>query len=328
MSTEYYIGVDVGGTKIYAAMTDAAGQIVSKKRNSTPHGGTRSEVIETILKTVEKLIKKSDVGRSQIAGIGLAVPGMVDFKRDMIVESPNIALSGENLVKPIEAKFGVPVALANDVDAGAMGEFQFGSNKNLQSLVGIFVGTGIGGGVIIDGRIHHGRRFSAAEIGHMSLFPDGRLCGCGLRGCFEAHASRTAIEAAIRQALADGRESAISELTDLEQPKIRSGALAKAIAADDPLIKETLTAASETIGRACLTIFHLLNPEAIVLGGGVMEACGEFMLPTVKEVVAQSPFIRHFGGQIILSTLGDDAGVLGAAAIGMQAAGDARKSKK
>jgi len=252
------------------------------------------------------------------------VPGMVDFERDMIVEAPNIALSGENLVKPLVEKFDAPVALANDVDAGALGEFRFGANKDIRSLVGVFVGTGIGGGIVIDGRIHHGRRYSAAEIGHISLFPDGKLCGCGLKGCFEAHASRTAIESEIRQALADGRESAITELADLAEPKIRSGALARALAVDDPLIKETLTAASETIGRACLTIFHMLNTEAIVLGGGVMEACGEFMLPTVEAVVAQSPFIRHFGGKIILSTLGDDAGILGAAAIGMQAAEDVK----
>lgn len=321
MSAEYYIGVDVGGTKIYAAMTDADGRILAKKRTSTPHDGTRSEIIETIGQTIHKLIKKGEVDPARIGGIGLAVPGMVDFQRDMIVESPNIALSGENLVRPIREMFGMPVTPANDVDAGTMGEFRFGSTKDLRSLVGIFVGTGIGGGIVLDGRIHRGRRFSAAEIGHISLFEGGRQCGCGLCGCFEAHASRTAIERDIREALAEGRSSVISDLADLSEPKIRSGSFARAIEADDALVKETLTSAAKTIGRACLTLFHLLNPDAIVLGGGVMEACGTFMLPTVEAAIARSPFIRHFGGQVFLSTLGDDAGVLGAAAIGMQAAG-------
>jgi len=190
------------------------------------------------------------------------------------------------------------------------------------SAVGIFVGTGIGGGIIIDGKLLLGHRGAAGEVGHMAIQKDGPRCGCGSRGCLEALASRTAIERDLRAGVAAGRRTLLPELCQGNLSVIRSSVLKRALTENDDLVREVVTAAAETLGAACLQIRHLLDPEVIVLGGGVIEACKFFILPIVQAAGASDPRVgTHSGGKVVGSTRGDDAVVLGAVALAQQEEG-------
>jgi len=197
-------------------------------------------------------------------------------------------------------------------------------------VVGIFVGTGIGGRVFADGKLHRGSRESAGEIGHLVMEIGGPKCGCGSLGCFEALASRTAMERDIRAAVAGGRKSIITELAGDGSGLIRSGMLRKALSAGDEVVTEVMRKASEVMGYACLSIRHLVDPEVLLFGGGVIEACGHFMLPIIERIVESDPLTgARPGGRVLESALGDDAVALGAVALAQQAVGRSpfRKAK-
>jgi len=317
-----YLGVDVGGTKILAALARRSGKIVGRKRATTPRGTDPQETVAAITGAIRELLKENGVARRKVCALGLAVPGVVDPEQGRVVVTPNMNLSGVNLVPLMQETFRMPIALGNDVNLGTLGEYWLGSAALADSAVGIFIGTGIGGGIILDGKLIVGHRGAAAEIGHMRVRRDGPLCGCGARGCLEAFASRTAIERDLREALAQGRTSVLTELTQGDLSVIRSSVLRRALADGDALVKEVMTAAAETLGDACLQIRHLLDPEVIVLGGGLIEACKFFILPIVQDTVAADPLPGIFaGGKVVVSSLGDDAVVLGAVALAQQQEG-------
>jgi len=214
------------------------------------------------------------------------------------------------------------VALGNDCNAGILGEAWLGAARGAKSAVGIFVGTGIGGGFVRKGRIWQGHRCAALEVGHMVLAVDGPVCGCGNRGCFEALASRSAIERDLRQAVADGRATMLTDILDGDLTMIRSGALKRALSAGDELVTEVLHRAARTLGLGCMSVCHLLDPQRIVLGGGVMEACGDALLPVIQQVLDDD----RLGGAgapepVHLAALGDDAVALGAVGLAQCAVG-------
>ncbi|MGB2821398.1 MAG: ROK family protein, partial [Phycisphaerae bacterium] len=306
-SRKLYVGVDVGGTKILATLVKRSGKVLARRRLPTPREGKCGEVVEAVAAAIEKLLHRADTSGG-VAAVGLAIPGVVDPDRGRVVITPNMNLTGLDIVKEMRKRIDVPVALGNDVNLGTLGEKWLGAGRGARSAVGIFLGTGIGGGVIIDGAMYRGCRESAGEVGHLIMQPGGPLCGCGSRGCFEALASRTAIERDIRAAVASGRKSVVTELLEDEAGLIRSGTLKKAIAQNDEVVVEVMRRAAEITGYACLSIRHLIDPEVIILGGGVIEACGDFMLPIIEEIVASDPLTgARPGGRIVPSLLGDDA---------------------
>jgi glucokinase len=216
----------------------------------------------------------------------------------------------------------LPVYIENDVNAGTFGEYVFGAARGVRNVVGIFPGTGIGGGIIIDGKLHHGFRDSAAEIGHMVIMVDGPLCGCGKRGCAEALASRTAITRDIKAALYMGRKSMITDLAGKDPRRITSGSLVEAWKAGDELVCEVLTAAQRYLGILTGSVVNLLDPEMIVFGGGMVEALGDEFLEPVRLIARNYYILRRDveSIQLVTSQLGDFAVVLGAAAIALERA--------
>lgn len=321
-SAAWYLGVDVGGTKILGAMVKANGKVVARKRVPTPRDTSPHETAGTILQVMEELLAEDPTYREGLQAIGLAVPGITDQEEGRVVVTPNMNLTGLRITPMVSERFGVPVALGNDVNLGTLGEKWMGSAAHADSAVGIFVGTGIGGGVIVNGRLVEGFRGAAGEIGHMLMLRDGPLCGCGHRGCLEALASRTAIEREIRMGVELGRKTVLTELIGHDLSIIRSSMLKRALLQGDELVEEVMRHAAETLGAACLTIRHMIDPEVIVLGGGVVEACDFFVLPIVEEAVASDPLPgARPGGHVVGSTLGDDAVVLGAVALAQQLLG-------
>jgi glucokinase len=315
------VGVDVGGTKTLAAVTCPDGSIIGRQRVTTPRTH-QAEAFQAILDVIDGAVADAGVALDDVSAIGLAVAAVVDPEAGKIVATPNMKLEGLEVVTPLEERYGVPVALGNDVNCGTLGEQWLGAGRHLRNIVGMFVGTGIGGGVIVDGRLVRGSRELAGEIGHIIMQPGGPTCGCGRQGCLEAIASRTAIERDIRAAIARGRKTVIAEMLEGSDGLIRSKMLKKALADGDPVVTQIMTRASETIGKACLDIRHLLDPEVMILGGGVMEACGKFMLPIIRGVVDSVAYTgARPAGAIVLSELGDDAVVLGSVVLAQRQAG-------
>lgn len=317
-----YMGVDIGGTKVQASLVAEAGAVVARERAATPRAGGPEQVLLAIEKAIEAVLAKSKYHREHLSAIGVAVPGVVDPDTARVVVTPNMSLTGVNVGGHLKAKFNVPVAIGNDCNLGALGEKWLGSARDADSVVAMLVGTGIGGGFVRRGKLWRGARDSAGEIGHIVMQIGGPLCGCGNRGCLEALASRSAIERDIRAAVAAGRKTVLTELCQGDLSLIRSNALRKALEAEDPLAIEVMHRASEIIGYACLTIRHLIDPEVIVLGGGVIEACSDYMMPIIENIVGSDrlPGARE-GGQVLLSALGDDAVVLGAVALARRLVG-------
>jgi len=310
-----YLGVDVGGTKVQATLAGESGEIIGREKAPTPRKGGPERVVAAIEKCMEDLLRKSGVAAPELTAIGIAVPGVVDPERVLVIVAPNMRLTGVDLGALLRARFKTPIVLGNDGNFGALGETWLGSARKAASALYICVGTGIGSGLVQGGRLWRGDRDSAGEIGHMLMQIGGPKCGCGGHGCFEALASRTAIERDLREAIAGGRKSVLTELAGGDLSVIRSGMIRKALDGEDELVTEILHRAAEVLGHACVNIRHLIDPEAIVLGGGVIEACSDFIMPIVENVVGLDPLPgARDGGRVLLSALGDDAVVLGAVA--------------
>jgi glucokinase len=311
-----YLGVDIGGTKIQASLVGESGVILGKQRQSTPRTGGPEQVLAMVEQVIQEVLNQAKLETTDLTAIGAAVPGVVIPKTGHVVVTPNMSLTGVSIGAHLESRFHVPVAIGNDGNLGTYGEAWLGSARKTKSALGIWVGTGIGAGLVTKGRMWRGARESAGEIGHIIMQIGGPVCGCGNHGCLEALASRTAIERDIHTALQAGGVSKLTELSGGDLSVIRSGAIRKALKAGDALVTDILHRAAETLGYACLTVRHLVDPEVIVLGGGLIEACSEFMMPIVENIVGSDrlPGARD-GGHVLLSALGDDAVVLGAVAL-------------
>lgn len=310
----YYIGLDIGGTKIAGAVVLASGKILNRTKTATPKQAKPKDIYNCVTDTVDELIHAGDFKRTELKGIGVGVPGIVDTKRHRILAAPNIALTGFPLSAFLRRKFHTRVVMANDVNAGLLGEAWIGAARGLSHVVGIFPGTGVGGAVISDGKLLLGAQGAATELGHMIIQLDGPLCHCGNRGCLEALTSRWAIERDIRLGSQAGRKTIVTKLNNGKLDMIKSRILKEALSKNDPLVKAVMTKVAIILGKAAVSLNHTFNPQAIIFGGGVIKACGDFMLPIIAKEVNADPFFKKFNTcRILPSLLGDDAVMLGAA---------------
>lgn len=334
-----YVGMDVGGTKIRTSLVSEAGTIFAHLKAQTPRDCASEVTIEAIKSSIHELLESQNLSPSRITAIGIAIPGVVEPETGNIVVTPNMNLTGVPLGSILTEAFGIPVFLSNDGNLGTLGETWLGAARNARSAVGIFVGTGVGSGIVINERLWTGAGHAAGEIGHMivstpargwkerleAILPPGveaermkplPVCGCGNIGCLESFASRTAIEHAIQEALSLGISSKITELAGGNVSIIKAGMLSKALKAQDPLVTAVVQYTAEVLAYACLTVRHLIDPEVIIFGGGVMEACHRFILPVIEQIVATDKLpAAPSKRRIVLSQLGDDAVVLGAVAL-------------
>ena len=313
----YVVGVDLGGTKILAAVVNTEGRVVAESKQKTKPKNGPDAVIERMAETVRRAVQEARLGWEEVQAVGVGVPGPMDPEKGIVYNPPNLPGWDQVPLGPrLSEALGVPVLLENDVNLGTLSEHALGAGRGTKDMVGIFVGTGIGGGLILDGKLRSGHRYAAAEIGHMILLPDGPVCGCGKRGCVEALASRTAIERDIHLGLAAGRKSLISKLTK-DTGQLASAVLAEAFRQRDPLVAEVLGRVQWYLGLLVASIVNLIDPEMVVLGGGVLQALGEEFLPPIR-VTARQYYIQQTGAdkvRIVAATLGDYAGVLGAAVL-------------
>lgn len=310
-----WIGFDLGGTKMLAKVYDADFKELGSERKKTKGNQGAEAGLERICETIRDALKEAKREPDDLAGIGIGCPGPVDMKKGIVLDPPNLGWPEVNVRKHLEKEFGCPTAVLNDVDAGVYGEFRFGAAKKARTALGVFPGTGIGGGCIYDGAILHGAGISCVEIGHIPVLPDGPLCGCGQRGCLEAVASRLTVASIAARSVYRGEAPNLQKAVGTDLADIRSGALADAIKAGDTVIEDIIRHAAHHIGIALVGVIHVIAPDVIVLGGGLVEAMPDLYVSEVERAASNRvmPAFRDTF-KVVVTKLGDDAGVLGAAA--------------
>ena len=309
------VGFDLGGTKMFAAVFDEDYKLLGKERKKTKgHLGVAAGT-ERMTQTIHEALDKANVSPDRVAGIGVGCPGVLDLDDGVLVDAVNLGWRDVPLRRLLEREFDCPALLANDVDVGVYGEYRFGAGRGAYCLLGVFPGTGIGGGCIYRGQIFRGKKQSCMEIGHVPLFPFGPRDGTGQVGTLEAYASRLAISAAAAQAAFRGQAPSLMKDVGTNLGEIRSGTLADAIKAGDQAVRQAVADAGEMIGIAVAGAVNLLSPDIIVLGGGLVEAMPQLFVSTVTDSARRHTMDAFRDGfKVVAAALGDNATVMGAAA--------------
>jgi len=323
----YALGIDLGGTKTLAAVVDiTTGEVVSSERKPTRAEKGQEYLSQHIINLSTAALESAKLpAGTKIIGVGIGAAGQIDRKKGIVLDAPNLGVKDMPMADILGKQFGKPAAVGNDVEVAALGEYMYGSGRGYSNFIVIFVGTGIGGGIVQNGRLYSGLTGTAGEIGHMTIQAGGRLCPCGSRGCLEAYASRTAITRAIMAEIHHGRNSVLTEEAELQMTEgeiiIRSGLLANALNHGDALVNEIVTEAADYLGYGLASVMNFYNPECIILGGGVIEAIDLLFESAVHR--ARNTALADPGRKtkIIRAKLGDFSGVVGAACLGAQAAG-------
>lgn len=306
MSKNYAIGIDIGGTNLRAAVISARGEVVKKTKE--PSGG---DVLESLQKIISSLYTGVGIDlQRDVAGIGIGVAGLVDRKKGAVLLSPNLhAVEGINFVESLQKQFPVPVFIENDANAAAVGEKWMGAGRGFDNFVLLTLGTGIGGGIIYEGRLAN----VAAEFGHMSINADGEKCPCGNSGCLELYAAARAMKARAVSALEKGAESLLRECSKGSFYKLTTEDIYKSALEGDNLARDVLKDTGRHLGIGFANIINIMSPEAIILAGGLVGAWDIYVQEAIKEASRRTFKSLFDSVKIIPSSLGDDAGIIGSA---------------
>ena len=320
---DHYLGVDLGGTKILAGVFKNSMECIASAKLSTKSPRGVDKVIERIARCVQDAVDEADLSIKNIAGVGIGAPGAVDFNSGTVIFAPNLeGWKNIPLKKELEKVLEVPVFVENDCNIAALGVYAAELKGKPKHMLGMFVGTGIGGGLILNGELFSGFNHTAGEVGHMVLEINGPKCGCGNKGCFEALASRTAIFERIKEGVKDGQKTLLIDMLGDDLKDLRSGDIRKAIRRGDKFVDKVVEEAAEYIGIATANLINIFNPEVVVLGGGVIEALQDEMMGVIVETAKDYAMPGTMKGvEIIASRLGDNAGITGAAVLARKEAG-------
>ncbi len=310
---KYSIGIDLGGTKILIGLVEKeSGKVVSHIKKKTKKEKGPENIVRKMVEGVEELLEESGKSFTDISSIGIGSAGQIDRKNGIIIGAPNLDCYNLNLKEILQNKFNIPVFVGNDVEVATIGEQKFGAGKGCADFVCVFVGTGIGSAIVKNGHIIYGATGTAGELGHIIVDLNGRPCACGAHGCLEAYASRSAIETRIEGALKKGRKSCISEYLE-EGKAITSSMIRKSIEREDELVTQCVSEASEYLSGGLASVINLINPELIILGGGLIEAVDYFYKQTIKKAKSKSLPVPAEKIRFSKTILGDYSGVIGAA---------------
>ena len=314
-SKKYWVGFDLGGTKMMAAVFDADFKLLGQERKKTKSHEGMEAGMERIAETIREALKASNVEVRDLLGIGVGSPGPLDLDKGVILDTPNLGWRNTPLKKTLENGFGCPAVIANDVDAGVYGEYRFGAARKARCVLGVFPGTGIGGGCVYEGKIFRGKTSSVLEIGHTQVLPNGPLCGCGRRGCLEAVASRLAIAAAAAAAAFRGEAPYLLANAGMDLANIRSAALAASVQNGDRAVEKIVRDAAYWLGIAIANAVNLLGPDVVVLGGGLVEAFPTLLKEEIEKT-ARKRVMPAFESafEVVVAKLADNATAMGAAA--------------
>jgi glucokinase len=319
-----FIGVDLGGTSLRAGVVASDGTVLAlEKRKTRPELGAAA-VIDRLAETIERALQAADCRAREVGGIGVGIPGPVDTERGVVRLAVNLGPQWANLplAERLRRRLGVPAVIDNDVRVGALGEHTHGAGQGLEDMLAIFVGTGVGGGLVLGGALHTGWRGSAGEVGHTVVAGDNGVLGkTGQPGTVEPLASRTGMERRVRELVAQGQKSVVPALIEsLGQGRLTSRVIAEALRQDDAVMRTALAEAQHTLGVLAGNLINILDPQMVVIGGGVAERLGGRFVGPIRRVAYSTIINKHNARavKIVPAALKDASGVVGAAVLARQ----------
>jgi glucokinase len=308
-------GIDLGGTKIESIVVDSESKVLGSARHPTPTSGGPPDVAAEMVKAMEEACEAAGVKPSELEGVGVGAPGSVDHETGAVSNALNLPdwRGSYDLGADLSKQLGTAVFVGNDVQVATEGEFQLGAGKPYKSLIGVFWGTGVGGGIVLDGKEWLGRG-GAGEIGHTVVKMGGRRCPCGRIGCLEAYAGRAALEARARKRQEDGEKTDLFKLMEKhDRTRLTSGIWARALEAGDKLATELINEAIEALGVGIASAINLLDVEAVVIGGGLGVRFGQPFAGRIAQAMHPHLFKDHTPPDVHVAALGDAGGAIGAA---------------
>lgn len=312
----YKLGIDLGGTNIVAGVVDKKYKIVAKASCKTAVPRPESEICDSMAEVAKKAVEKAKLTMDDIESVGIGVPGDVNPKTGVIEYSANLFFHNWEVVEMMEERLGKKVHIENDANAAALGEYLAGSAKGARNAVAITLGTGVGGGIIIDGKIYSGSNFAGAELGHMVIVKDGKECACGRRGCWETYASATGLINLTKQKILSEKLefSYMLKLCDGDINKVNGRTAFDAMRDGDPTAKSVVEEYISYLSCGLVNIINIFQPDVLCIGGGISNE-GENLLAPVRSYVERERYTKHNDKQTVICkcTLGNDAGIIGAA---------------
>lgn len=316
------LGIDLGGSKILTAIVNPRGEILSSDESITPATKGRETVIQSILDSTHRVLKKASVAISEICAIGVGAAGISNPEIGILFTSPNLpGLRNVPLRDIMQERLGKKTFLINDANAAALGEFYFGAARGVRNFIYITLSTGIGGGIVIDGKIYTGAIGAAGEVGHMTIDDNGPICNCGNRGCWETLASGTALAREAKHRIKEGIRTSILKYADDDIEKVTAQVVHNAAKQGDSLAKELIAQTGYYVGVGLVNLINILSPELIVIGGGLSNI-GDMLLKPAFKTARERAYKEVFQAVRFASAeLGRNSGVLGAAAFALQEMG-------
>ena len=310
---KYYVGIDLGGTFIKGGIVDENGNILCQDKTPTEVEKGGEQIAENIAALTNALLEKVGVAKESVVGLGLGSPGMIDSKAGSVIFSANCGMKDFPLSEEVFKRTGLQVKIANDANVAALGEAKFGAAKGLENVVMITLGTGVGGGVVVNGQLMEGNKSAGAELGHAVIVANGERCSCGRKGCMEAYSSATALIRDTKRAMQAHKDSKMWEIGDLDKVTGKTAFDYKDV---DGYAKEVVENYIEKLAVGLTNFANIFRPEAIILGGGVC-AQGDVLVKPLQALMDRDIFAGELGPQvkILTATLGNSAGLLGAAAL-------------
>ena len=303
-----YIGIDLGGTNIGGGIVTESGKLLASTKKKTKATEGSDTVISRIVKLIDKMLTEAKLNRKDIEGIGIGAPGAIDISKGIVIEAVNLGWNMFNLSHALNDATGLEVIVDNDVNVGTWGEYKIGGGKGARNMLGIFIGTGIGGGLILHGRLYYGHHMTAGEIGHTLVKADGSLG----RRTLENLASRTSIAQVLAKLIRANHKSIITDLTNNDLSKIKSRVIAEAFRQKDELTTYVLEDAAKYVGIAVANTVTLLSLPHVILGGGLTESVGQPWVDMVRENYEKHVFPHGHECKVVACELGDHAGAIGA----------------
>ena len=313
---KYYVGIDLGGTNIVAGVVDENYNIVAKASTKTNCPRPEKEIADDMARMAIEAVKNAKLSMDQIEWIGVGTPGIANSETGIIEYSNNLGFKNTPMVKYIQETIDKPVFIENDANAAAYGEFVAGAAKGAKNAVCITLGTGVGGGIIIDGRIYSGSNFAGAEIGHTVIEVDGAQCSCGRKGCFEAYSSATGLIRMTKEAIAEHPDCIMAQ-SEKEKGKVTARTSFDCMRAGDKYAKAVVDKYIKYLAAGITNTINIFQPDILCIGGGVCNEGDPLLLP-MKELVAKEVYTRNSpkNTEIVIAKLGNDAGIIGAAFLG------------
>ncbi len=314
----YVVGVDLGGTNIKAGVCDERAQVLTKLSITTEGQRGPEGVMDRIAEATHLGIEQAGLRLADVQAVGVGAPGTIDFDAGVVATAPNLpGWDDVHLRAGVAERLGLTTVIENDANAAAFGEYWTGAGAQADPMVLLTLGTGVGGGIVVGGELLHGASGAAAELGHTIIHFGGRRCACGNRGCLEAYASATALVARFREAVEQGAESVLAEPAR-SGGEVTSEGIYQAALAGDELSRRMMEETGVLLGYGIVSIVHALNPQRVVLSGGMIGA-GEMLMEPVRRTIAEMAFpLSQRPLQVVFATLGGDAGFIGAAGCALQ----------